>query len=216
MCCKSQMPVYFCLVIFPFFNSHNAAYNGGLWADNKREVNCRSRFVFSLKVSDSWSLIYATWYLKICEDQAGRDQSGGCISSRQFVGEGVCLLAGRCHDNHKSLMQPPSLFLHLTAHSSLCCLGWVGNVITSASRATVTSSHRKHSQCPPDVNLQPISYGWEGGGSPSKTPWRCLTDNNQGRRACYSRRNKHILMSWSTNSLLENGLNKSNFCLSIE
>lgn len=34
---------------------------------------------------------------------------GVSISMRQkFVGEGVRLLTGRCHDDHKALLQPPS------------------------------------------------------------------------------------------------------------
>lgn len=43
---------------------------------------------------------------------------GACMSIRlEFVGEGVSLLTGRCHDNHESLMQTPP---PPCAHSSLC------------------------------------------------------------------------------------------------
>lgn len=89
---------------------------------------------------------------------------GVCMSIRQ-VGEGFSLLAGRCHDNHKSLMQTPPLPESSSPLLSLCAVEDEREMLLFVPRGPkVTSPHREtcvlfESQRPPDVNLQDISCG---------------------------------------------------------
>ncbi len=141
-----------------------------------------------LEEADSWSLIYATWYLRISE---GGTTVGVCMSIRlDFVGEGVSLSASCCHDNHESLMHPPSRLL-LYLHS----WGWVGNVIT-VPRGSEWRHHRRF-WIPKSTWCEFTTHQlWPGDaqreGKPISSPLRRPTDNYQSRRG---RRYKHMLMS---------------------
>lgn len=152
--------------------------------------------VTRLKAADSRSLIHATWYLKIREDQAGRGHSG-CV----HVNEAEVCGRGSRSPRWSPSWQPqifdasPHPPQSPPAHSSVEDEWemWLFVPRGTRWRHHTGAMRAFESRHPPDVNLQPISYGqgvvqWEG--KPISSPLRRLTDNYQSRRRYKHNANK--------------------------
>ncbi len=115
---------------------------------------------------------------------------GVCMSIRQeFVGEGVGLLTGRCHDNHESLMPTlPSCIFRPTPLPALSRMSGKCDYLCPEGRSDIIAQETcvlLNPQRPHDVNLQPARYGQgvsQREGKPISSPLRRLTDNYQSGR----------------------------------